>query len=372
MVAKSNAPDRPLTVLMTADTVGGVWSYAIGLCQSLPEFCFVLATMGPPAGAAQRDEIAGLRNSVLVESDYSLEWMEHGAADFLRSRDWLVEIAERHDVDVIHVNGYAHARLGSNWPVLLVAHSDVLSWWRAVHQCAAPPEWGGYRGRVIAGLAAANRVVAPTAAALLDLEHNYLPLGRSAEVVSNGIEIAEFGPLPKCPVVLAAGRLWDAAKNLAGLDAVAPRLAWPVAIAGDAEHPDSGTADFSNVRLLGRLSRAEFARHLGSAPIFAAPARYEPFGLTILEAAAAGCALVLGDISSLRENWDGAAVFVDPENRSTLQAAINALIADGEQRSRLAAAARRRAGRFTLQRMAQAYAALYRDLAQHYVRLETA
>ncbi len=32
------------------------------------------------------------------------------------------------------------------------------------------------------------------------------------------------------------------------------------------------------------------------------PARYEPFGLSVLEAALSGCALVLGDIPSLRES----------------------------------------------------------------------
>ena len=85
------------------------------------------------------------------------------------------------------------------------------------------------------------------------------------------------------------------------------------------------------------------ARHLGSAAIFAAPARYEPFGLAILEAAAAGCALVLGDISSLRENWGGAALFVDPEDPPALQRRHHALIADPEERTRLAAAARDRA-----------------------------
>ena len=53
-------------------------------------------------------------------------------------------------------------------------------------------------------------------------------------------------------------------------------------------------------------------------------------------AAAAGCALVLGDISSLRETWDGAALFVDPDDPPSLNAAIHALIANPGQRTRLA------------------------------------
>jgi glycosyltransferase involved in cell wall biosynthesis len=357
---------------MTADAIGGVWSYAVGLCRSLPEIRFVLATMGPRPHRAQRDAIRKLENVTLVESDYRLEWMADGLVDFTESRDWLIDLVQRHEIDLVHVNGYAHARLGVGCPVVVVAHSDVLSWWEAVHKSAVPPGWAGYRKQVMAGLAAADRIVAPTAAVLDNLERHYMPPPSRSAVIPNGIEPTAFSAVDKRPVVLAAGRLWDAAKNLTVLDAAAPGLAWPVEIAGDIEHPDGGVASFANVQLLGRLTPAEMAGRIRSAEIFAAPARYEPFGLAILEAAAAGCALVLGDISSLRENWSGAALFVEPENSTALSTAINGLIANPKERTRLAAAARDRARLFTLDRMALAYAALYRDMMRNSNSLETA
>jgi glycosyltransferase involved in cell wall biosynthesis len=372
MIKTPKVRDRPPTVLMTADAVGGVWSYAVALCRSLPEIRFVVATMGPPPHQAQRDAIRELENVTLVESDYRLEWMADGIVDFTESRDWLIDLVQRHEIDLVHVNGYAHARLGVGCPVVVVAHSDVLSWWEAVHKSAAPPEWAGYRKQVIAGLAAATRIVAPTAAVLADLERHYAAPASNGVVISNGVDPADFPALDKLPVVLAAGRLWDVAKNLAALDAAAPRLAWPVEIAGELEHPDGGVADYAHVRLLGRLAPAEMARRLGGAGIFAAPARYEPFGLAILEAAAAGCALVLGDISSLRENWNGAALFVDPDDPPSLSAAINMLVANPQKRARLAAAARSRARRFPVDRMARAYAALYHDMMRSSAVLETA
>lgn len=361
----------PLTVLMTADAVGGVWSYAAGLCRSLPEIRFVLATMGPRPRQIQRDEIQRLANVTLVESNHSLEWMTDGGSDLEDSCAWLVDLVNRHRADIVHVNGYAHTCLDTDRPLLVVAHSDVLSWWHAVHKCSAPPEWDAYRRRVAAGLASATRVVAPTASVLRDLHRQYSPLAKNAEVIANGINFDACPPVRKRAVVLSAGRLWDAAKNLGALDEIAPVLAWPVEIAGDAEHPNGGEQQFSNVRLLGRLGPAEMARHLGGASIFAAPARYEPFGLAILEAAAAECALVLGDIPSLREIWDGAAVFVPPDDRAAIAAAINALIADAEERTRLASAARCRALRFTLQRMAQNYHALYCDMTRSSIVLES-
>ncbi|MBV8506667.1 MAG: glycosyltransferase family 4 protein [Alphaproteobacteria bacterium] len=357
---------------MTADAVGGVWSYAVGLCRSLPEIRFVVATMGPPPRQTQRDAILQLENVTLVESNYRLEWMADAVVDFTDSRDWLIDLIQRHEADVVHVNGYAHAQLDDSCPVVVVAHSDVLSWWEAVHKFAAPPEWAEYRRQVMTGLAVAARIVAPTAAVLGDIERHYGALASNGVLISNGVDPAAFPALDKRPVVLAAGRLWDAAKNLVALDAAAPRLAWPVEIAGELEHPDGGAAAYAHVRLLGRLTPVEMARHLGSAGIFAAPARYEPFGLAILEAAAAGCALVLGDISSLRENWNGAARFVDSDDPRSLSTAINALVANPEERARLAAAARSRACRFTVDRMARAYAALYHDVMRSSAILETA
>jgi glycosyltransferase involved in cell wall biosynthesis len=365
MTRRPSLIDRPLTVLMTADAVGGVWSYAVGLCRSLPEIRFVLATMGPRPRQAQRDAIRELENVTLVESNYRLEWMADGAVDFTESRDWLIELIRRHEADVIHVNGYAHARLGVRRPVVVVAHSDVLSWWEAVHKSAAPPEWAGYRTQVMTGLAAAARIVAPTATVLRNLERHYRVLASNGVVISNGVDLGAFPALDKRPVVLAAGRLWDAAKNLASLEAAALGLGWPVEIAGVLEHPDGGVATYANVSLLGRLTPAEMASHLGSAGIFAAPARYEPFGLAILEAAAAGCPLVLGDIASLREIWVGAALFVDPNRPADLHAAIAGLIANPQERARLAAAAQRRARAFTLERMAQAYSELYRSMMRN-------
>lgn len=350
-------------VLMTADAVGGVWSYALGLCAELPDIRFVLARLGPRPRPAQRAAVAALDNVVLAENDFRLEWMAGSDADAAASCRWLEALAEQHAVDLVHVNGYAQAQLECTLPIIVVAHSDVLSWWRAVHGEPAPAEWRDYRRRVLGGLRAARCVVAPTRAVHDDLRRHYgLPLW-NARIIPNGVDVSPFAQPPKRPVIMAAGRIWDAAKNLAMLDDTAPTLPWPIEIAGETAHPENGSAGLRHARPLGVLSPAEMRKQLGEAAIFAAPARYEPFGLGILEAAAAGCALVLGDIASLRENWDGAAIFLPPDDRGKWQRALARLIGDRNERQRLAAAARARAERLTLARTAARYRALYWELA---------
>jgi glycosyltransferase involved in cell wall biosynthesis len=82
----------------------------------------------------------------------------------------------------------------------------------------------------------------------------------------------------------------------------------------------------------------------------------------VLEAAAQGCALVLGDIDSLRETWDGAAVFVPPGNPEALAIALEELIVSSEERQRLGARARNRASAFTIARTTDAYVCAYDEI----------
>jgi glycosyltransferase involved in cell wall biosynthesis len=357
---------------MTADAVGGVWNYALSLCAALPQHRFVLAVMGPAPSPAQRDAARALPNVVIEERGFRLEWMTGAETDLPAGRDWLSALAQRYRAALFHCNGYAHATSRVGCPMLAVAHSDVLSWWAAVHNEPAPPSWDAYRREVFAGLTAADCVVAPTRAVLDDLSREYGFAGRHALVIRNGIDLRCYARRPKRQIVMAAGRLWDAAKNLALLDEIAAQLPWSVEIAGDGAHPESGSVSFGAASPLGILAPGEMAQRLGQAAIFAAPARYEPFGLGILEAAASSCALVLGDIASLRENWDGAAVFVPPDDRPRWRAGLAALMANEHRRENLAAAARQRAQSFSREAMARGYAALYDQLLGAAERREVA
>jgi glycosyltransferase involved in cell wall biosynthesis len=166
----------------------------------------------------------------------------------------------------------------------------------------------------------------------------------------------------KEPVILAAGRVWDEAKNIEAISRVAGDLPWPVYVAGDQKAPEGSTRALPGLRMLGRLPAAEITSWQRRAAIYVSPARYEPFGLAILEAAGAGCALVLGDIPSLRENWEGAAVFVDPDDAAALREAVVGLIEDERERRRRGLMAWQRAARFSIERAADEYVGVYEDV----------
>lgn len=351
---------------MTSDTVGGVWTYALELTRALQPYNVevLLAVMGPSLSPAQHEAARSLPNLSLFKSNYKLEWMPDCWPDVKRAGDWLLHLENRLQPDLIHLNGYAHAGLPWSNPTLVAGHSCVFSWWHAVKGDTPPAEWQRYKHEVQSGLRAADMIVTPSDAMLRALNTHYGPVNNS-RVIPNGRNPEHFKPRTKRSFVLSAGRLWDEAKNIDRVAEVASELPWPVLVAGDCQHPDRPGQNGSvakDCRWLGSLSESQLRRWFAAASVYALPALYEPFGYTPLEAALSGCALVLGDIESLREIWNDAAVFVDPNDSKALKHELLDLIANPKRREEMSQRAHERALEFTSARMARNYFAVYEEL----------
>jgi glycogen synthase len=348
-------------VLMTADTVGGVWTYALELAEALvmSGIEVVLATFGGHPTDAERSKAGRIRGLRLSTSDFKLEWMSDPWDDVAASGQWLLDLEAQYCPDIVHLNSFGHGALNWRNPTVLTAHSCVASWWRAVKGRSLPPEWDRYVSEVTRAVRSVDILVAPSRAMLRAIEFHYGPGLPPTRVAPNGCDPHRFCSSFKEPLILTAGRLWDEAKNAASVACIADRLPWPVFLAGDDCSPDGMQASFDGCRMLGRLASEAMAEWYSRASIYALPARYEPFGLSALEAALSGCALVLGDIPSLREVWEDAAVYVSPDDPDALQAAICELIVDEARRYAMARLAGARARAFTPERMASAYLDAY-------------
>lgn len=356
-----------MNILMTADTIGGVWNYALELARALAPYGVRvdLAAMGGMPSPAQREAAQKVPGLELFASPYKLIWMEDPWTDVEEAGAWLLALAARLRPALIHLNDFAHGALPWPAPVLMAGHSCVSSWWQAVRGEPAPVEWNRYRRAVTAGLRAADLVVAPTRAMLEALNAFYGPLPEN-RVIYNARSRKNYRPGLKEPFILSAGRLWDQAKNVAALARVAPDLAWPVRIAGETHHPDGGRVSWPGVDLLGALPPAELADWYGRASVYSLPARYEPFGLSALEAALCGCALVLGDVPTLREVWRDAALFVPPDDTGGLRRTLQSLIDNPVLRDDYARRAQARAAFFTPKKMARDYLDAYDSLIRRH------
>src|SRR3712207_3946370 len=106
---QSMAAERVRRVLMTTDTVGGVWHYAIDLAEALGRrgVHVALATMGDPLSASQRAQAARLSTVSLHESTFRLEWMPAPWDDVARAGAWLLGLEREIEPDVVHLNQFA-------------------------------------------------------------------------------------------------------------------------------------------------------------------------------------------------------------------------------------------------------------------------
>jgi glycosyltransferase involved in cell wall biosynthesis len=353
---------------MTTDTVGGVWTYSCALASQLAvsgaDICLV--TMGPRARAEQREMLRGT-GVRLIETDLALEWQDPEGQDLSEARRLLAKLETELTPDVIHLNSFREAAFAWRAPTLLVAHSCVNSWALACRDSAwlDEPRWSSYTERVAAALDMAQAWVSPSQSFHDKIAEIYRPQSRGA-VIWNGIAPENF-VARKQDLIFAAGRLWDRAKNIEVLAAAAPGLDWPVHVAGPADSRPS-----ASVTWLGPLPHEAMLGRLQRAAIFVSPALYEPFGLSVLEAAGAGCALVLSDIPTFRELWSGAALFVDPTDSKVLHRTLAALCANDHERVRLQRAAYERSLTYSLARTTSAYLRLYEGLcSSHHATAQT-
>jgi glycosyltransferase involved in cell wall biosynthesis len=363
-------------VLMTADAVGGVWTYALDLAEGFAEHGVrvTLAVLGPAPDAAQRAQAAAIPGLALVETDLDLDWTAPTPAALAAAADGLRTLVRGSDADLVHLNSPALAAgQAFDRPVVSVAHSCLATWWAGVRQSEMPEDFRWRTQRHWQGLLASDAVIAPSAAFADDTARTYeIP---RPFVVHNGRRSPARFAWPKQRAVCTAGRLWDDGKNIAVLDAAAARIDAPLLAAGPLRGPNGELRQLEQAQALGSMSAQGVRRTFAQARIFASSALYEPFGLTVLEAAQARCALVLSDIPTFRELWDGAALFAPPRDAQAFGEAIQSLLDDPDRADRLAQAAAERACRYGVEAMVRGvldvYAAL-RPLGQAVIEEEAA
>lgn len=352
----------PRRVLLTLDAVGGVWRHVVDLAGGLRDAGFAcrLLGFGPEPDAARiRAEGRRLAGIEMAWTGQPLDWL----ADRPQALDGIPRLIEREArawrADLLHLGLPSQAAgIDREWSVLVAAHSCMPTWWRAVRGTSLPDEWRWRRALNLHGFARADAILAPSRSHGEALEAEYGPLPRLA-VVPNAHAGAIAASGVKEPFVLAAGRWWDAGKNAAVLDAAAVGTAWPIRLAGPLSGPSGGRCALRHAQALGEAGPEAMRRLMARAAIFAAPSLYEPFGLAVLEAASSGAALLLSDIATFRELWDGAAIFVPPSDADAWRAAIGRLAGDAPARRRLGRLAAERARQFSPDAQLRALAAVY-------------
>jgi len=362
-------------VLVTADSLGGSWTYARELVTGLVTrgVRVTLVSFGEiplPDQTSWMDHLHGLDYHPTA---FRLEWMQEAEEDLPESSEFLVSLVEELRPDVLHLNQFCYGNLPVDVPRVVMAHGDLITWTQAVHDTpphpARPLHW--YRRTVLNGLAGADAVIAPSEWMLNRISACYSK-PRRGEVIYPGRNPIFFNPyVSKDDCVLAVGRLVDASKQVFLLTQQQHPL--PVCIVG-AEHTvamprvpiraDVKVAtEETSVAIRGPQTDAQLRALYSRAAIYAATSRYEPLGMPALEAAFSRCAIVANDIPSYREIWGDAALYFRTNDAASLAENIRLLNQDRPMRRAFAELAYTRAReRFTTKRMIDQCLELYRSL----------
>lgn len=359
-------------VLVTADTLSGVWPYTRELVTGLTQrgVAVTLVSMGEIPPADQTEWMDGLRGLDYRPTAFRVEWMRDAESDLDAANRYLAEVSAEVKPDLLHLSQFHQVQLQTDAPKLLAVHGDVLTWWQCVHESRPRSDdaWiAWYREMVGQGIAGAAALVAPSQWMLAALRQLY-GAPRLASVIYPGRSPALFHPhMSKELIAISVGRIWDIGKN----SALLARFESPIPmylVSSDAapDHPANRDVFPPRQRLHVKSIQTEKQLRLlyGKAAIYVTTAQYEPFGMSPVEAALSRCAIIASDIPTHREVWGDAAVYFSSNDPESLCAALWELSNDRELCATYGKLAFDRARtRFSAARMVDDYLHLYHALA---------
>lgn len=191
--------------------------------------------------------------------------------------------------------------------------------------------------------AAANTVVAPLGVAATLEEAAPAPAEPPSELPAPGFVLAvgTLEPRKNLPRLVAAYAALPCELQAAHPLVVVGPQGWQMGPTIAALH-SLGERVFA----LGHVSDAALAELYHRCAVFCYPSLGEGFGLPVLEAMAAGAAVITSNISSLPEVGGDAVAYVDPHDPASISAELERLLASPASRVELGALARERATMF--------------------------
>ncbi len=276
-----------MRILMTTDTIGGVWTFTRELsAEFLKRDCAVaIASFGQLPSAEQKEWVEQQSNRWrdgfhFFALDAPLEWMTDNHKTYSAARRVVMSLMRDFQPEVLLSSQYCLGALPVDVPRILVAHSDVLSWAKACRpEGLEPSAWlEHYLSIVSAGISHADAVVAPTQWTLNALATSFV-LPSETYLIPNGCTLPSARPEPLRKLqAVTAGRLWDAAKNLKILEKVDSSI--PILVAGAVECESSGVAPpSSRLRFQGNLGQAELLKLFRQSTIYICTSIYEPLDM---------------------------------------------------------------------------------------------
>ena len=340
---------------------GGVQGQVLGLARSLRRLGHEVRVLGPCDGPPPDAGVTPLGRSVPTAANGAIAPLAPDPSAQLRTiralRDEAFEIVHLHEP----------LAPGPCMTTLLLADGPSVGTFHAAGESAGSRAMGWALRRLARKL---NRrcAVSPDA---LALAHG--ALRGEFELLFNGVEVDRFArgeahPI-EAPTIFFLGR-HEPRKGLDVLLAAMADLPPDVRLWVGGEGPQSAALreQFGRdprIEWLGRISDEERNARMRGCTVYCSPSvRGESFGMVLLEAMAAGCALVASDLTGHRNvATDGVDAVLAPVGDAVgLAQALRQVLADDLLRADLVAGGRRRAEELSMGSLADRYVEIYRSV----------
>jgi phosphatidylinositol alpha-mannosyltransferase len=364
--AGSTSRQRPLRVAMVSpyslSVPGGVQAQVMGLSRELRAMGIEVRVLAPCDGPPPATFVTPLGKSLPTSANGSIAPLAPDPSAQLRTIRALTD----EDFDVLHL--HEPFTPGPTQTALLMHTAPVIATFHSAGESAAYK----YLRRPV--LAASHRIAHRVAVSkdAEELVHRYI--GGEYEILYNGVELEAYRSSPEHPTtgptIFFCGR-HEERKGLDVLLAAMQRLPDDVRLWIGSTGPDTGRlraehASDQRIEWLGRITDADKIARLRSATVFCAPSLHgESFGVVLIEAMAAGTAIVASGLDGYRNvaTDDIDAVLVEPGDVEQLATSLKRVLFDEGLRTRLTAAGVVRASDFSMRALAEVYAAHYRRIS---------
>lgn len=341
---------------------GGVQAQVMGLSRELRAMGIEVRVLAPCDGPPPATFVTPLGKSLPTSANGSIAPLAPDPSAQLRTIRALTD----EDFDVLHL--HEPFTPGPTQTALLMFTAPVIATFHSAGESAAYK----YLRRPV--LAASHRIAHRVAVSkdAEELVHRYI--GGEYEILYNGVELDAYRTSPAHPAdgptIFFCGR-HEERKGLDVLLAAMQRLPDDVRLWIGSTGPDTARlrsehAGDTRIEWLGRLTDADKIARLRGATVFCAPSLHgESFGVVLIEAMAAGTAIVASGLDGYRNvaTDDVDATLVEPGDVEQLATGLKRVLYDDALRSRLTEAGVTRAADFSMRSLAEAYAAHYRRIA---------
>ena len=192
----------------------------------------------------------------------------------------------------------------------------------------------------------------------------------TVDVIPNGLDTTGLKPAKKTKSILMCSRLFKfkgfqyALRALSQLD-----CDWQVNIIGDGPFRDELDKEAKDIKKMpikfyGWIDRKDpvFFELFNSGSIFVFPSEMENFPTVLLEAMAAGMAVITSDAGGCSEVVGDAAILVSPRDSQAIESGLKQLLGNEDLRCRLQTAAIERAKLFGWDKVAKKYIQCYENI----------